>query len=428
MQLPSASSEQLILAPSISRMPRLSVFAARSEPARSTSESFEKRRTPPPSPRARRRAARRPRPRRPTPHAAARASASAAVASRVSTAIWSTACERLDSELAPVASCVRRALPRWSSSMIASTDVAATSVAPAMHGPRFGSSWSSSPPGGPLRPRSSSRSLISSLYTSMNVTVYVDDHPPSPSARASSWSRIFGMMPSTPGFPSIVCASARESARASKRATRATTGGRARARARERASNRARAPGIGARRARARRRHTRLARARLAVREHGRVESVEHGVGERRARAVEHVVVRRVAVEHVVEVVAAVAALVRAQVIDLLLAAGKSFSGSSTSTSPRAVSISTAACCRRSCPSSGRTRTATFTWKFFADFFTMAPAPTPRLERSSASSTSKRPRRCSSGFNRTRVSRPVKSRGRLLDRKAPSRPPLCGFP
>lgn len=40
MQFPRASNDLLMFAPSIIRMPRLFVFCARSDPARSISESF----------------------------------------------------------------------------------------------------------------------------------------------------------------------------------------------------------------------------------------------------------------------------------------------------------------------------------------------------------------------------------------------------
>ena len=40
MQLPSASSDRLMLAPSLRRMPLFVVFAARSDPARSTIDSL----------------------------------------------------------------------------------------------------------------------------------------------------------------------------------------------------------------------------------------------------------------------------------------------------------------------------------------------------------------------------------------------------
>ena len=66
MQLPSASSERLMLAPSLSRCPVLSVLLARSDPARSTIDNLPMRTLP----------------------------VTCAVASDCSTVIWSTAWER----------------------------------------------------------------------------------------------------------------------------------------------------------------------------------------------------------------------------------------------------------------------------------------------------------------------------------------------
>ena len=66
MQLPRARRERLMLAPSFSRCPVLSVFDARSEPARSTSDSLPMRTFP----------------------------VTCAVRSEFSTVTWRTACER----------------------------------------------------------------------------------------------------------------------------------------------------------------------------------------------------------------------------------------------------------------------------------------------------------------------------------------------
>eukprot|EP00162_Nutomonas_longa_P015232 comp22249_c0_seq4/m.52824 comp22249_c0_seq4/g.52824 ORF comp22249_c0_seq4/g.52824 comp22249_c0_seq4/m.52824 type:complete len:311 (-) comp22249_c0_seq4:537-1469(-) len=112
MQLASASSERLMFAPSIMRMPRFSVWLARSEPARSTSESLPiltKCETP-------------------------------AVRSRWATVTCRIACERELVSLAFVGSWVRRRLPSVSRVITSSTFPALTSEMPATMGPRIGSS------------------------------------------------------------------------------------------------------------------------------------------------------------------------------------------------------------------------------------------------------------------------------------------------
>ena len=84
MQLPSASRERLMLAPSLRRAPLLSVLLARSEPARSTIESLPMRTLP----------------------------VTCAVRSDCSMVTCSTACEREETWLAAVGSTVRCKLPR----------------------------------------------------------------------------------------------------------------------------------------------------------------------------------------------------------------------------------------------------------------------------------------------------------------------------
>mmetsp|Transcript_69640 Transcript_69640/g.191123 ORF Transcript_69640/g.191123 Transcript_69640/m.191123 type:complete len:401 (+) Transcript_69640:521-1723(+) len=114
MQLPSASSERLILAPSLSRCPVLSVLLARSEPARSTIDSLPIRTLP----------------------------VTCAVASDCSMVTCSTACERLETWFAAVGSTVRYRLPRCSSSRISAAESAPYSVMPCTTMPRTGSSCS----------------------------------------------------------------------------------------------------------------------------------------------------------------------------------------------------------------------------------------------------------------------------------------------
>mmetsp|Transcript_22894 Transcript_22894/g.46003 ORF Transcript_22894/g.46003 Transcript_22894/m.46003 type:complete len:286 (-) Transcript_22894:792-1649(-) len=112
MQLASASSDRLMLAPSTILIPRFWVFEARSDPARSISDSFP-----------------------------------ICTVSSVpcdfpfdSTEICNTACERDDTLLAAVGSVVRLPLPFCRRSITLPAESATTSVMPATWTPRIGSS------------------------------------------------------------------------------------------------------------------------------------------------------------------------------------------------------------------------------------------------------------------------------------------------
>lgn len=115
MQLPRASSDLLMLAPSIIRMPLLFVLEARSEPAKSIKLSF---------------------PTCNSPYIPA-------CLSVYSHVICITACERDDVALAPVASTVRFMLPYSKRLRISSAENTSFSVILATHTPLTGSSLSS---------------------------------------------------------------------------------------------------------------------------------------------------------------------------------------------------------------------------------------------------------------------------------------------
>ena len=121
MQLPSASSERLMLAPSFMRRPWLLVADARSEPARSMTLS----------------------------DALHRSSTVPAVRGRRVTLICSTAWLRLLAALASVGLCVRRWLPSVIISSTCSGDAGVCSVMPTTEILRAASSRSARPgPGG----------------------------------------------------------------------------------------------------------------------------------------------------------------------------------------------------------------------------------------------------------------------------------------
>ena len=136
MQLASASNDRLMLAPSTSRAPLLSVAEARSDPARSTMDSFPTRTT----------------------------SFSPTALSLPSTMICITACERLEVSFFLVGSTERFRFPRCSSCIVSSTVDVVNSVMPATQIPFTGSSRRSRFPVAGF-----SRSRMFSLYTSRYV-------------------------------------------------------------------------------------------------------------------------------------------------------------------------------------------------------------------------------------------------------------------
>lgn len=130
IQFPRDKSDRLMFAPSLNRIPRLLVREARSEPARSISDSL------------------------PCLTSALMPEAQ----SRCSTVTWRTACDRDECWFASVASCVLISFPICNSWSTSAELVAITSVIPAIVTPCFESSHSSSgfSSGSPRRSRMSS--------------------------------------------------------------------------------------------------------------------------------------------------------------------------------------------------------------------------------------------------------------------------------